>query len=91
MIDYELCAHNIEHVMGTFFTMIRAIFRFILLFPQIILDAIIYIVLEKREIIGFEFICIKQKNERKDDIRRQVLNHYLLQCYKQVYKKNDNK
>ncbi|MCR5266777.1 MAG: hypothetical protein K6E29_09345 [Cyanobacteria bacterium RUI128] len=69
--------------------MFRAIFRYLLLLPQILLDAIIYIVLERKEIVGFEFICTKQANERKEDIRRQVLKHYLLQCYKQVYKKNE--
>jgi hypothetical protein len=69
--------------------MLRAIIRFLLLLPQILLDAVIYILLEQKEIVGFEFICTEQKNKRIENLRHKVLTHYLLQCYKQVYKKNE--
>ena len=71
------------------FILIRAIFRYLLLLPQILLDAIIFIVIERKEIVGFEFICTEQVNKRKEHLRRKVLAHYLIQCFKQVHKKNE--
>lgn len=54
--------------------MIRAIIRFLLLLPQLILDAIIIICIDKQEIYSFEFLCKKQISTKKRKLKTKCFD-----------------
>lgn len=56
---------------------------------MIFLEGLSFILFENAEVTGAELLLQVQKNRKYNKLRQKVLAKYLLDCYKQVYKKNE--
>lgn len=90
--ESQMGSASIAAYIGVFifgrFYMLKAFAKFLLfIVPLFILNGLMYIFFENKNIADFTFYVTKRKNPKNLKIR--VLQQYIEKCYKQVNEKND--